>query len=337
MHLPARFLVAAFLWNATPRAPAAPFTWTLSEDVATPLFDHADADAGVVREGANFWVQTSLWPDWWRYRGTNLDNLTAQQPAQRDASFDQPHGDDAYWTNGMWKDAAGKIYAIIHIEYDYAKPRRAFLWRRRIGLATSEDQGAHWHYAGDILTTNPARSGAPRRGCVDFGCGDTYLFVDRRNGFFYLFYMTAWIEADSGQRLAQAVNVARSPISAKLAPGSWVKWSGDSWKQPGLGGTESPVFAGADSAVVHFNTYLKAFVAFGRDSSGRAWLTSCSSLATENWQPRDDRFPPRLFWYNWPINPQTLDRYEIGQKFRIYSSQANVDGVGSKYMNVILH
>lgn len=334
MRFTARIFFIALMAGALGGASAAPFTWTVSGDVAAPLFDHEDADAGVVQEGANLWVQTSLWPDWQRFRGTSLDDLTELEPAQRDTSFNQPKGDDAYWTNGMWQDAAGKFYAIIHIEYHYATPRRAFLWRRRLGLATSLDRGAHWHYEGDILTTHPKRAGRSGRSLVDFGCGDAYLFVDRQNGFFYVFYMTAWVDSANGQRTAQAVNVARCPLAAKMAPGSWMKWEHDAWQEPGLGGAESAVFSGADSAVIHFNTYLKAFVALGRDTSGRAWITSCSSLAAENWRPRDYRFPPRLYWYNWPVDPVTHDRYEIGQNFRLYSSQAKVDGVGSKYMTV---
>ena len=129
-----------------------------------PQFNYEDADAGVVRDGTTLRVQTALWPQWRRLAGPDLDHLQPQPDARRDASFNQPNGDDAYWTQGMWEDPAGKFYAIVHIEYHYRVPRTAFLWRRRIGLATSLDQGAHWHYEGDILTTNPARAGSPRPG-----------------------------------------------------------------------------------------------------------------------------------------------------------------------------
>ena len=327
-------LVPAFLLSAT--LSAAPFTWTVGADVAAPQFNNEDADAGVVQDGANLWVQTSLWPNWRRFLGSDFDHLVAQPDAQRDASFNQPNGDDAYWTDGMWEDSTGKFYAIIHIEYHYAVPRTAFLWQRRVGLATSKDQGANWHYEGDILTTNPARPGSPGTGFFDFGCGDTYLFVDRRQGFFYVFYMTAWVESSTGWRTAQAMSVARCPISANMAPGSWVKWNGSTWTAPGLGGVEATVFSGADSAVVHFNSYLNAYVALGRDTNGSSWIANCSTLDGEDWQPRDYTFPQRLYWYNWPVDPVTHDRYEIGQNFRVYSSQANVNGVGSKYMDVAL-
>lgn len=331
---------AAFRWLAVAAllAPGAgrAASWTAGPDVPAPLFNNEDADAGVVQDGTTLRVQTSLWPHWRRFAGPDLDHLHVLPEALRDASFNQPNGDDAYWTQGMWKDASGKYCAVIHIEYHYHVPRRAFLWRRRIGLATSSDQGAHWHYEGDILTTNPARTGSPRAGLVDFGCGDTYLFVDRPHGFFYLYYMTAWVDGRSGERSAQAMSVARSPVSARMAPGSWVKWSGGQWNEPGLGGAEAPVFEGADSAVVHYNTYLKAYLALGRNSDGTAWITTCPSLESEEWQPRYRQFPQRLYWYNWPIDPLTRDRYEIGQSFRVYSSQANVDGVGSKYFDLTL-
>lgn len=325
-----------FLLVLAASATAGPLAWKAGPDVPAPQFNLEDADAGVVEEGPNLRVQTALWPHWRRFAGPDLDHLQAQPEAQRDASFSQPNGDDAYWTQGMWKDAAGRFYAVIHVEYHYAAPRKEFRWRRRIGLATSADHGAHWHYVGDILTTDPARDGRPGPGFVDFGCGDTYLFVDRPRGFFYLYYMTAWIDAGTGARTMQVMSVARSPVAAGMAPGSWRKWNGGAWTEPGLGGAEAPVFPGADSSVVHFNTYLRRYVAIGRDSAGSAWITTCASLDREDWQPRDYGFPQRLYWYNWPIDPATHDRFEIGQRFRLYSSQANVGGVASKYFEVTL-
>ncbi len=315
-------------------ASAAPFRWTVGGDVAAPQFNSADAEPGVVHDGKNLRVQIALWPNWRRFSGKDFDHLTPLPDAQRDDSFDQPHGDDAYWTTGIWNDAVGKFYAIVHVEYDYAKPRRAFLWRRRIGLATSTDLGAHWNYEGDILRTNPARRGKPSAQFFDFGCGDTYLFPDRRSGFFYIFYMTAWVKTGSGERIAQAMNVARSPMSKGMAAGSWKKWNGNGWTEPGLGGAETPVFRGADSASVHFNSYLGAFVALGRDSDARCWIATCPSLAAERWTRRDYAFPQRFYWYNWAVDSATNECCEIGQTFRVYSSQAATAGVGSKFMEV---
>lgn len=321
---------------------ASDFTWVAGSDVAVPLLNSQDADAGVVQNGPNLDIQTALEFDWSRYRGTTLDNLVKLAPAQRDASFTQLNG-DIYWTNGIWQDTDGKRYAIVHVEYNYVLPKTPFLWKRRIGLATSSDQGANWHYEGDILTTNPARPGNPGDSTgtpldfQDFGCGDTYLCIDRRAGYFYVYYMTAWVYTSTGWRTAQAMNVARCPISAKMAPGQWTKWRDNAWTSPGLGGIETGVFNATDAAVVHFNTYLNAFVAIGHDSDSRSWISTATSLAAQNWQPRDYTFPQRLYWYNWPIDPVTHDRYEIGQTLRLYSAQANVGNVATKYFTLTLH
>ncbi len=341
-------VLASFLGAWTGPAQASDFSWTAGADTPAPLLDSQDADAGVVQNGANLDVQTALYPDWHRYRGSSLDNLAELFPLPvRDASFNHPNGDDAYWTNGIWQDSTGKRFAVIHIEYNYQSPRTAFLWKRRIGLATSTDQGASWHYEGDIITTNSARPGAPSpaEDFQDFGCGDTYLFVDRRHNYFYLYYMTAWVYKPTGWRTRQIMSVARCLISAKMAPGQWTKWSGGTWTQLGIGGAEDAVFegkyptpadSGTDSAVVHFNTYLNAFVAIGHDSDGTCWFRTASSLDSQNWQLADDTFPQRLYWYNWPIDPVTHDRYEIGQTFRLYSAQANVEGKGTKYCTLTL-
>jgi hypothetical protein len=330
------YLLAALLGAAMPAARARTFTWTAGADVPAPIFNTEDADAGLVQDGSTLWVQTSLYPHWYRYAGADLDHLETLPQAVRDASFNHPHGDDAYWTDGIWQDPRGTRWAIIHVEYDYAVPRTAYLWTRRIGLASSADHGATWHYEGDILTTNPARPGAPAPAAAfrDFGCGDTYLFIDRTGGYFYLYYLTAWVNASTGWRTNEVMSVARCAIADAMAPGKWFKWSRGTWTQAGLGGAEDPVFTPTDMCVVHFNTYLNAFVAIGHDTNGRSWISTCNDIARQNWQPRDYTFPQRLYWYNWPIDPVTHDRYKIGQTFRLYSSQAGTSGVGTKYFPI---
>ena len=327
-------LFGAFLNLSGLRAGA--FTWAAGADVQVPLLDTEDADAGVIQDGATLWVQTSLYPDWRRYSGTNLDNLVAQPEAVRGSSFTQPNGDDAYWTDGMWMDSNGAFWAIIHVEYDYTVPRTAYLWKRRVGLATSTDQGATWSYVGDILTPNPARPGAPSPASdfQDFGDGDTYLFVDRRGGYFYLYYLTAWVYTPTGWRTGECMSVARCAISDAMAPGKWFKWSGGAWTQPGLGGFEDAVFTPTDMCAIHFNTYLNAFVAIGHDSNSQSWISTCSDITQQNWAARDYTFPQRLYWYNWPVDPVTNDTFEIGQNFRLYSSQADTGEVGTKYFTI---
>jgi hypothetical protein len=334
-------------WSLT-AARAGSFTWTAGADVSVPLLNTEDADAGVVQDGPTLWVETALYPNWYRYSGTTLDNLVAQPQAVRDSSFTQPNGDDAYWTDAIWQDPSGTWYAIIHIEYDYAVPRTPYLWKRRTGLATSANQGATWTYAGDIITMNPNRTGAPAPAAdfQDFGCGDTYLFVDRRGGYFYLYYLTAWVYTSTGWRTNEIMSVARCAITDEMAPGKWYKWSGGTWTQPGLGGAEDPVFdaggvlgtvfIGTDMSVVHFNTYLGEFVAIGHDGDGQSWISTCSDITTQQWTAGNYNFPQRLYWYNWPVDPVTHDPFEIGQNFRLYSSQADTSGVPTKYFPITL-
>jgi hypothetical protein len=331
------FLLLALLGASFSVSRAGTFTWTAGADVLAPLFNTEDADAGVVQNGSTLFVQTALYPTWYRTSGTTLDNLAALPNATRDSTFTQPHGDDAYWSNEIWVDANGTWWAINHIEYDYAVPRQAFLWTRRIGLATSTNQGATWSYVGDILTTNPSRPGSPGTGYQDFGCGDTYLFIDRRGGYFYLYYLTAWVQSSTGNRVDEVMSVARCAITDAMQPGKWFKWSGGTWTQAGLGGIEDTVFTPTDQCVVHFNTYLNTFVAIGHDSNSQSWITTCTDITMQNWQARNYTFPQRLYWYNWPVDPVTHDPYEIGQNFRLYSSQADTSGNGTKYFPISLY
>jgi hypothetical protein len=92
------FLAAALLaagWSL-PAARAGSFTWTAGTDVTASLLNSEDADAGVIQNGPTLWVETSLYPLWYRFSGTTLDNLTAQPVAVRDpTTFNQPNKDDA--------------------------------------------------------------------------------------------------------------------------------------------------------------------------------------------------------------------------------------------------
>jgi hypothetical protein len=271
-----------------------------------------------------------------------MDNLVQQSNSVLDASFTQPNGDDKYWSSGVWRQG-GIWYTPVHVEYSYGEqPNEPCSYphhQRRIGLATSTDQGGHWHYQGDILTYDPNMP-KPDPSYSNFGDGDLRLFVDSAAGYFYIYYLTSWTSPNSNQLLNPYMAVARSPIHAHMAPGSWTKWYNGSWNQPGLQGLDSEVFPNATPSLsVQYNAYLGQYmmidnVMINNTPVGR--IATATDLSIQNWQTVDTNFPNTLQWYNWPVDPRTQNRYQIGRTFRLYSSQNGNNGVNSKYMLVTL-
>src|SRR5260370_32770583 len=217
-------------------AHAVSFTYTVATDTAAKLFNNSDNDVGIVQTSSGLWVQASgtfgspdyceYSTEWDRYKGTTMDNLVQQPNSVLDSSFTQPNGDDKYWSSGVWQDARGIWYTPVHVEYSYGvKPNQSCTYpdhKRRIGLATSTDQGAHWHYQGDILTYDPNLP-KPNPIYYNFGDGDLRLFVDSAAGYFYIYYLTGWTDPIHSQLLNPYMAVARSPIHAQMAPCSLTK------------------------------------------------------------------------------------------------------------------
>lgn len=321
---------------------AANYSWSFGSDTTASSFNYLDVDPGIVKDGSDLWVVYTGGGGGdgriFRFKGTTMDNLVAQPDGQLDSSFTKPNGDDKYWLGGTWRDPAnGKWYATVHVEFKYeGKPY--FTHYRRMGLATSTDKGATWHYEGDILTSdNPYVKSDFDGNFYDFGEGDHKLYVDTAGGYFYLFYQSAWVDKRDGNRYG-AMRVARSPISSKMAPGSWTKWYKGAWTESGLGGHDSDVFNYADSAVVFYNTYLGKFVAIINRFDGNAAISTATDLSAQNWSAPEKFHDPssgtnRLKWYNVPVDANG-ERQQLGQSFRLYSSQSYSGNVNTKYMNV---
>ncbi|MBC8079871.1 MAG: carbohydrate binding domain-containing protein [Gorillibacterium sp.] len=336
-------LLIVFIITATPSTSyAANFSWSFGNDVTASSFNYLDVDPGILRDGSDLWVVYTGGGGGdgriFRFKGTNMDNLTAQPDGLLDSSFTKPNGDDKYWLGAMWRDPLdGKWYAVAHLEFKYeGKPY--FTHYRRLGLATSTDKGANWHYQGDILTSdNPYIKTEFDGNFYDFGEGDHKLYVDTAGGYFYLYYQAAWVDKRDGNRYG-SMRVARSPISAKMAPGSWKRWYKGSWNENGLGGHDGDVFNYADSSVVFYSTYLNKFVAIINRFDGSAAISTATNLSTQNWSAQEKFHDPvngtnRLKWYNVPVDVNG-ERQQLGQTFRLYSSQSYSGNVNTKYMNI---
>ncbi|MGW4276935.1 RICIN domain-containing protein, partial [Streptomyces seoulensis] len=143
---------------------------------------------------------------------------------------------------GVWTDPdTGDWYGLVHNEFT-PQPFGDGVHYDAIDYAVSTDQGRTWSIKGHALTspysTERGDTAAFPQQTYYYGDGDQRLFVDAASGYFYVYYGSRVVEKGSGWKAFQE-HVARAPISAKMAPGSWQKWYDGAWSQPGVGGKES--------------------------------------------------------------------------------------------------
>ena len=108
----------------------------------------------------------------------------------------------------------------------------------------SHDQGKTWTITGHVLTspwsTTRGDTDAFGQQRYNYSDGDPRLFVDQASGYFYVYYGSRVIpKRGAGGSNVGLSHVARAPMSGKMAPGTWHKWFGGAWSQPGIGGRES--------------------------------------------------------------------------------------------------
>ncbi len=115
------------------------------------------------------------------------------------------------------------LYGLVHNEQhcDYRDGETY----KSMSIARSEDLGLTWNVLGQIISADEGPASG-RQG----GEGDCTA-VDGHDGYWYAYC----------QRLRDWKNtVARAPRTDP-APGKWIKWSGNGWNAPGLGGTAAPL------------------------------------------------------------------------------------------------
>ncbi|WP_253915715.1 RICIN domain-containing protein [Streptomyces sp. NRRL S-31] len=152
--------------------------------------------------------------------------------------------------SGVWIDPdTGDWYGLVHNEFT-PRPFGDGLHFDAVDYAVSTDRGRTWTVKDHVLTspysTKRGDTTAFPHQTYHYGDGDQRLFADYASGYFYVFYGSRIVDKNGGWK-AFHEHVARAPIAAKMAPGSWRKWYDGAWSQPGTGGKESnivPVDAG---------------------------------------------------------------------------------------------
>jgi hypothetical protein len=190
------------------------------------------------RNGTTTFFETDMgkFPFYYRYSGS-IDNPLNVPLTPFIIDY---NGYNNTWPNGCWiqniyKHADGILVGFVHREDLYPKNKNlhgnSFYY---IGLASSEDNGLHWKYLGDILGTMGNRNigGVP------------YLVV---NGYFYV-YFNEWNQNNHKQ-----LSVARAKVNDvmnalklnEVIP--FFKYNNGSWQGDGFTGIGSSLILDSNS------------------------------------------------------------------------------------------
>ena len=171
------------------------------------------------------------------------------------------------WMESVWTDTGGVILGWYHQELAPCGGTN-YLAQPQIGAAVSYDGGSTFLDLGTIISSGDAPDCSALNGFTAGGNGDFSVILDQAGKYFYFLYTNY-----GGLLASQGVAVARMPYADRLSPaGSVMKYYQGGWTQPGMNGTETPIFpakvewqkANTNSfwgPSIHWNTYLSSYVA----------------------------------------------------------------------------
>ena len=198
-----------------------------------------------------------------------------------------------------------------------------------IGLARSSDGGLTWTRQGQIISPSRIPPACSIPGSRFQGAGNPGVVMSRDQSYYYLYYVE-WLSDEPDQ-----IRLARSPVSAEAAPGSWTKYYHGSFSQPGLGGLSDPVirrpnpedvtvYTGFPS--VSFNLSLDRYLAVFNTSIAFYYSASADGI---NWEPArsllaNENIPgyPEGTWFCYPSLfslDQSSDRTTTDTGYLYYS------------------
>ncbi|GIO64199.1 discoidin domain-containing protein [Paenibacillus cineris] len=178
-----------------------------------------------------------------------------------------PYQDDHNDGIGIWVDPdTGYWYSLTNDEYQFnpfatGNPTNnqriaTGVHNNRVLSMYSTDKGKTWNLIGQVATSPwndsdeaVTASGFPGK-TWSYGVAGTRFFVDNVNGYFYVLYNNHINWKTGYSNVLTYFHLARSPISAKMAEGSWDVWYNGTWTRSALKGYAgwigSPMGAGSD-------------------------------------------------------------------------------------------
>lgn len=196
-----------------------------------------------------------------RSEGASLETL-GKVRATRFYSYDHV----PLWIEATWKAPDGRLYAWYHHEV-FLNCEDNPVSAPEIGALRSDDDGISFQDLGIILSAAGEADCQTKNYFFGGGTGDFSVITDQKGEFIYFLYSSY-----SGDASSQGVAIARMKVEDRDQPvGSVFKYFSSNWEEPGLGGSESPIFAAATSWAsanadaywgpsIHWNTYLNRYV-----------------------------------------------------------------------------
>lgn len=163
----------------------------------------------------------------------------------------------------------------------------------------SWNAGRTWVKGGAVISQDTNLLVDPATGLWNYRCDDTgeaHLLV--AGGWLYLVY-----DACTGDGRGREESIARAPVSSLGVPGSWLKWDGTAFAQPGLGGSQAPLEGLPTGARgISWNTYTHSWLAASVHIEGGALFESSDLI---HWAYRSTLFATGLHGSVWglPCDP----------------------------------
>lgn len=137
----------------------------------------------------------------------------------------------------------GKLYGFYHAEdHENMPPIGGGVpgFFCSIGVAVSEDKGRSWRKLGQAITGAKPKNWTAFPGQPDRGAGEVSVVVSRDGKYLLAFYT----EHSRMEGRGVQICMARADITRKPPlPGTWTKYRGGRFDQPGIGGLDTPVLS----------------------------------------------------------------------------------------------
>lgn len=262
-----------------------------------------DSNTPVVWIGDQLSVFSSIAGQTARATGPSLEEATNPEGDQPGMVYSDDIGSGRWLESVIRDEVSGRLYGWYHNEIPTECEQGIRLWPQ-IGATVSDDDGVTWQDLGLILT--------PREGTISCdtehpmtngGIGDFSVILDRNENpdERYLYFL---FSSYGGELEEQGISFARMrwidrdhPLDRFTGESAAVKWDGQDWLAPGIGGRSVAIFHDAAQVAwssaqnsgywgpsVHWNTDLQKFIVLmsrargGNYESGGIYMTYTSTL-----------------------------------------------------------
>jgi len=256
---------------------------------ASPLAfpSSTDSNSPAIWDGQDFYLFTSSGGPR-RAHGTWIGDVGDTNPGGPSASYTNDVGFGRWLEAVIRDDDTGELYGWYHEEIATFCPQGWRYWPQ-IGAAVSEDDGATWDDLGIVLsprdgtitcdTEHPVTMG----GIGDFSViADNLTFNDPNHAVYFVF------SSYGGDLIEQGISFARMrwadrdrPLDQFSGESRVLKWDGQAWEAPGIGGRSIAVLHDAEQVTwtsrhnngywgpsVHWNIDLQKYIVLMNRSKG---------------------------------------------------------------------